>query len=80
MATPNAKRILIAPLDWGLGHTARCVPIIRSILRRGHIPIVAGNSWQRSFIEKTFAAINFIHLDGYNVIYSEWNRFAQAGL
>ena len=80
MATPNAKRILIAPLDWGLGHTARCVPIIRSILRRGHIAIVAGNSWQRSFIEKTFAAINFVHLDGYNVIYSEWNRFAQAGL
>ena len=80
MAIPKAKRILIAPLDWGLGHTARCVPLIRHILRQGHVPIVAGNVWQRSFIEETFEAIDFIHLEGYNVRYSGWNRFLQAGL
>jgi len=80
LATPKAKRILIAPLDWGLGHTSRCIPIIRHVLRLGHVPIVAGNQWQRSFIEKTFSDIEFIHLDGYNVTYSRINLFAQAGV
>jgi len=25
-------RILVAPLDWGLGHVTRCVPIIKEFL------------------------------------------------
>ncbi len=76
----NPKQILIAPLDWGLGHTARCVPLIRHIRALGHHPIVAGNASQQAFIQQTFGAIDFIHLDGYNITYSKWNRFAQAGL
>ena len=42
--------------------------------------MVACNSSQRSFIEETFGDIDIIHLDGYNVTYSGWNRLAQAGL
>jgi len=62
-------RILVAPLDWGLGHTTRCVPIIRYLLSLGHKVTVAGNDWQRSYIEETFPGIETIHLDGYNVRY-----------
>ena len=80
MATQTPKRILIAPLDWGLGHTTRCVPLIRYILSLGHIPVVACNATQRSFIEETFGAIDIIHLKGYDVTYSKWNRFGQIGL
>ena len=25
-------RILVAPLDWGLGHATRCIPIIKELL------------------------------------------------
>ena len=25
-------RVLVAPLDWGLGHATRCVPIVRELL------------------------------------------------
>ncbi len=80
MATQTPKRILIAPLDWGLGHTARCIPIISYISSLGHIPVVACNPSQRSFIEETFGDIEIIHLNGYNVSYSKWNKFAQIGL
>lgn len=80
MSNNAPKKILIAPLDWGLGHTARCVPIISYILSQGHIPVVAGNAAQRSFIEETFGDIDFIHLDGYNIVYSNANKWAQAGL
>jgi len=37
------KRILVAPLDWGLGHAARCVPIVRMLLERGHEVMIAGS-------------------------------------
>ena len=78
MSITNARRILIAPLDWGLGHTARCVPIIQYILQKGHIPIVAGNTGQCSFIEKSFKGIDFIHLDGYEVSYAKGGLLSQA--
>ncbi|MEL6987299.1 MAG: glycosyltransferase, partial [Bacteroidota bacterium] len=26
------KKILIAPLNWGLGHATRCIPIIKYLL------------------------------------------------
>jgi hypothetical protein len=37
-------KVLIAPLDWGLGHATRCVPIIRSLRAAGHevIPCASG--------------------------------------
>lgn len=80
MATLKPKHILIAPLDWGLGHTARCIPLISYIQSLGHIPVVACNSSQRSFIEETFGGITIINLEGYNITYSQWNKWGQMGL
>jgi UDP:flavonoid glycosyltransferase YjiC (YdhE family) len=36
--------VLIAPLDWGLGHATRCIPLIRALERAGHtvIPCAGG--------------------------------------
>src|SRR4051812_10677921 len=62
--------MLIAPLDWGLGHSSRCVPIIRHLQDKGHEVTVAGNEWQREFINKSCPGIATVHLDGYNVGYS----------
>lgn len=64
-------RILVAPLDWGLGHTTRCVPVIQHLQSLGHTAVFAGNNWQRQYIVKTFPAIETIHLEGYNVEYSK---------
>jgi len=80
LSTQTPKRILVAPLDWGLGHTSRCIPIIGYILSLGHVPVVACNQSQRSYIKETFGTIEFIHLEGYNVTYSKWNKFGQVGL
>jgi len=80
LATKEQKHILIAPLDWGLGHTTRVMPLISHIQSLGHIPVVAGNAAQRSFIKETFSKIENIHLDGYDITYSKWNKWAQAGI
>lgn len=67
----SAKRVLIAPLDWGLGHSSRCVPIVRYLQEKGHKVTVAGNEWQRAFITRSCPGVEHIHLNGYNVGYSK---------
>ena len=80
MLNNKPKHILIAPLDWGLGHTARCIPVIQYLKSLGHLPIVACNASQRSFIEETLGETEIVHLEGYNITYSHWNKWAQAGI
>ncbi len=60
---------MIAPLDWGLGHTTRCVPIIDYIIKSGNKVLFAGNQRQCSYILTTFSGIETIDLKGYNVRY-----------
>ncbi|MBX2904821.1 MAG: glycosyl transferase family 28 [Taibaiella sp.] len=72
---------MIAPLDWGMGHTTRSVPLIQHVLGLGHHVVFAGNAGQRRVIEELFQSrVQTVHLDGYNVTYSSANRFAQAGI
>lgn len=37
------QRVLIAPLNWGLGHASRCVPLILELLRQGHKVLAAAD-------------------------------------
>lgn len=67
----RSSQILIAPLDWGLGHTSRCIPIVHHLVQSGHQPLFAGNSAQIAFIVSVFPSIETIHLDGYDIQYSK---------
>ena len=67
----SAKRILIAPLDWGLGHTTRCIPIIRLLQSLGHKILFAGDAGQQAFIRQSLSEIDIHFLEGYRVRYSQ---------
>jgi len=68
---PGGKlRILLVPLDWGLGHTTRCFPIIRQLAEAGHEVYLAGNQVQKILFEHEFPALQALLLDGYNIKYS----------
>jgi predicted glycosyltransferase len=66
---PLGKKILLSPLDWGLGHTTRCIPIIRELITRGHHITIACNGFQKQFLESYNLPIRFVHIEGYNVTY-----------
>lgn len=66
----TSKRILIAPLDWGLGHVSRCVPVIQHIISGGHQVFLAGNESQQKYLQSIFPDLPFLHLDGYDVQYA----------
>ena len=75
-----AKRILIAPLDWGLGHATRCVPIIRYLLETGNQPIIAAAGRSLDLLKSEFPDVESIAFEGYNISYPEgagmaWKMF-----
>jgi UDP:flavonoid glycosyltransferase YjiC (YdhE family) len=69
LATPS--KILIAPLDWGLGHTTRCIPIIRYLIARGSEVYAAAEGASARLLLENFPVINIIPLDGYRIRYSK---------
>jgi UDP-N-acetylglucosamine transferase subunit ALG13 len=64
-------RILVAPLDWGLGHTTRCIPIIQQLLKQGAVVTVAGNAQQLQYLQTELADVHYLPLQGYNISYAK---------
>lgn len=62
--------ILVAPLDWGLGHATRCIPIINTLLRNGARVILAGEAATEQLYRKEFPTLHFLPLKGYRVTYA----------
>lgn len=68
------KRILIAPLNWGLGHATRCIPIINALLINGFEPIIASDGAALALLRKEFRNLIAIKLPSYNITYPENER------
>jgi uncharacterized protein (TIGR00661 family) len=73
--------ILIAPLDWGLGHATRCVPIIQKLIQKNCTVVVAAEGKIKSLLCKEFTQLLFVDLKGYGVQYSKnsWMLPLQIG-
>lgn len=63
-------RILVAPLDWGLGHATRCIPIIHQLIRRGCEVCIAADGAIENLLREEFPAVTFFPLPGYGVRYA----------
>lgn len=63
-------RILVAPLDWGLGHATRCIPVIYELLAQGAEVWLAGEDAQEGLLRDEFPSLPFLSLKGYRVKYS----------
>lgn len=63
------KKILVAPLDWGLGHAARCIPVIRELLNNNAEVIIAADRQPLVFLQKEFPGIEIIRFPGYEISY-----------
>ncbi len=59
------KRILITPLDWGLGHATRCIPVIREFERHGCEVLIAGSGDALALLRRELPDHRFFSLPGY---------------
>ncbi|MBL4652088.1 MAG: glycosyltransferase [Flavobacteriales bacterium] len=65
----SKKKIFISPLDWGLGHATRCVPIIK-ILRDLNCDVIIGSDGpQLDLLRKEFPTVPHLKFPGYNINY-----------
>ena len=67
--------VLVAPLDWGLGHVTRCIPIISTLLQQQVRVIVCGEGHFITIIQKEFPGIEIFRLKGYRIKYSKTRNF-----
>jgi hypothetical protein len=67
----DKKNILICPLDWGLGHATRCVPVIREFIDSGANVLLAADNRPLAFLKKEFPSLPVIKFPGYQISYPE---------
>ncbi|RLD29745.1 MAG: glycosyltransferase [Bacteroidetes bacterium] len=63
------KRILVAPLNWGLGHATRCIPIINALIEHNYEPIIASDGIALQFLKKEFPELICLELPSYKIEY-----------
>lgn len=72
--------ILVCPLDWGLGHATRCVPLIKKLIELKCRVILAGSGRSMDFLKLEFPECDFVHLPSYRFIYSHSGKMKLAML
>ena len=66
------KRILVAPLDWGIGHATRCIPIIKALIKHNYEVILAADSRPLHLLSNEFPNLEIIRFGGYNIKYAKY--------
>ena len=70
MNPPIAPKILVAPLDWGLGHATRCIPIVHQLLKHHCNVLLAGEGNVKALLQQAFPQLPFLNLPGYRIQYA----------
>lgn len=71
-----AKTVLISPLDWGLGHATRIVPIVEYYQRTGWKVVIGTNGNAATWLKNRFPSVLVEFIPGYEVRYSKRLNFA----
>jgi len=65
----QGKRVLITPLNWGLGHATRCIPIIEWLLRHKIDVAIASDGQALDILKTSFPNLPHFSLPDYNIRY-----------
>ncbi|WP_430810782.1 MULTISPECIES: glycosyltransferase [unclassified Carboxylicivirga] len=68
------RRVVVSPLNWGLGHATRLVPVIDGLLRQGHTVLLAGEEPSLHILKEVFPSLLSIPTKGFQVRLAEGQR------
>ena len=60
MTVTSQQCILVAPLDWGLGHATRCAVLIDRWLEEGHEVILASNGRSAAWLQQRYPQLEVL--------------------
>ncbi|HLP03794.1 MAG TPA: hypothetical protein VK152_00050 [Paludibacter sp.] len=63
-------KILLCPLNWGLGHATRCVPLIQNLLAEGHEVVLVADGYPLKFLKNQFPMLRTMEFPSYPVDYA----------
>ncbi len=69
---PMRKKILVAPLDWGLGHATRCVPLIHALLSKGHTVMLGVTPLTEKILGVEFPQLQQVQIPATDIEYSTY--------
>ena len=72
----NFPRILVCPLDWGIGHATRCVPVIRKLQENNAEVVIGADGRTFEFLSKYFPELELIRMPGVEIRYPASGRMA----
>lgn len=76
----DIKKILIAPLDWGLGHATRCIPIVEAFLEKNVEVVLGSNGRSLDLLKATFKNLRCVEIPGYDFVYPSGNGMVWTAL
>jgi len=71
----EARKIIVAPLNWGLGHAARCIPIIKELLNDSREVILASDGEALKLLRLEFPSLEWHEIPAYKVQYNHTSLF-----
>jgi len=74
----SGKHIWVCPLNWGLGHASRCIPLIQALTDEGAQVYLASDGEAAALLTKEFPQLPCFELPSYHIRYGQ--RSAIAGL
>ncbi|NOS57154.1 MAG: glycosyltransferase [Cyclobacteriaceae bacterium] len=66
--------VIVSPLDWGLGHATRCIPIIRAFLQRDWNVLIATSGGAMQLLKLEFPQLTFLEIASYQPEYATDSR------
>ncbi|MCQ2348755.1 MAG: hypothetical protein MJZ65_06205, partial [Paludibacteraceae bacterium] len=73
-------KVLIAPLNWGLGHATRCAELVRRYQSEGHKVVLGGDGAGLSWLRRAFPELRYVELASLELTYSKGNSQVGAML
>ena len=73
MAFPS--HVLVSPLNWGLGHASRCIPIIHYFLKKASKVSIASDGNALQLLKEEFSELDVLELHSTNVRYSTFGFY-----
>ena len=64
------QTVIISPLDWGLGHATRCIPIISELIANNNKCIIAASGRSFELLRPEFPNLKHEKIPEYNISYS----------
>jgi uncharacterized protein (TIGR00661 family) len=67
----NKAKICISPIDWGLGHATRCIPLIQALEKLNYQIYIATEGYHEAILREALPNAHFLLLRGYRIKYAK---------